>query len=326
MDKVVYDLHINDHIDLNNLRSKNKLYPGVWTIRNIGSADLKPGKSPDEDKISLVTARPKAIIEMMYGFYPFITSILKTIVDFYSAVESRDRELLILTQRESRIEDFKTFERFIFRYLEDIGVSYRIVCTNKISEKGLILKNLSLEVNDFIKLSTSEVMMTSSFLYEPTRMYVKNINDAANKKVFISRKFAEREESKIEKRTLGHEKVESIFSDLGFEVIYTEDFVDFSDQIDFFDKVSVLAGITGAGMSNMVFMRPGSKIIQLINPVSFTHKDENGKEQIIKELHLIYNTMSFFKDHRILNINNRFNPQELENDKELLDLIRRFSE
>lgn len=326
MDKVVYDLHINDHIDLNNLRVKNKPYPGIWTIRNLGSADIKPGKSPDEDKISIVTVRPKAVIEMMYGFYPFITSILKTIVDFYSVVENRDRELILLTQRESKVEDFRTFERFIFRYLEDIGVRYKIICTNSISEKGVILKSLSVEVNDFVKLSTADVMMAASSLYEPTRVYTKNINDTANRKVFISRRFAGREDSRIERRTLDHQKIESIFSGLGFEIVYTEDFADFADQIDFFDKVSVLAGITGAGMSNMVFMRPGSRIVHLINPVSFTSKDENGNNKIIKELHLIYNTMSFFKDHRILNINNRFNPQELEEDNNLLDLIRRFSE
>ncbi len=49
----------------------------------------------------------------------------------------------------------------------------------------------------------------------------------------------------------------------GFEIIVPEDFQAFEEQIKFFSSVKTLVSPTGAGLANMVFMKPGSTIIEL---------------------------------------------------------------
>ena len=53
----------------------------------------------------------------------------------------------------------------------------------------------------------------------------------------------------------------------GFEIIDC-DALSISQQINIFDTASVLCSIHGAGLTNMVFMKPGSIIIELRSPIT----------------------------------------------------------
>jgi len=79
-------------------------------------------------------------------------------------------------------------------------------------------------------------------------------------KIFISRKYFS---NGMTKRIAGEvSKIESLFTKQAFKVIYFED-LDFSTQISLAKGASVIAGIHGAGLANLVWNPSRCKIIEV---------------------------------------------------------------
>lgn len=53
-----------------------------------------------------------------------------------------------------------------------------------------------------------------------------------------------------------------LLKDFGFDIVYPED-VCFMDQVLLFSSASILVGLHGAGLTNMLFMKPGGVILEL---------------------------------------------------------------
>ena len=65
------------------------------------------------------------------------------------------------------------------------------------------------------------------------------------------------------------------------------------EQIKYFSTVKTVVSVTGAGMLNLLFMPKGSKVIELVTPITI-----NGTESI----HQWYHSLSFAKKHRYTSI------------------------
>lgn len=63
--------------------------------------------------------------------------------------------------------------------------------------------------------------------------------------------------------------LETLFAKFGYEIIYPEEFETFEEQVRFFGTVKTLIGITGAGLTNMIFMKPGTSVIELSVPMGY---------------------------------------------------------
>ena len=81
----------------------------------------------------------------------------------------------------------------------------------------------------------------------------KNSND----KIYVSRRFSRRSPK-------NENAVEALFTDYGFKIVYNER-LDLSSQIQMFSGASHIAGIHGAGLSNMVWAKPGTRILEIAN-------------------------------------------------------------
>lgn len=87
--------------------------------------------------------------------------------------------------------------------------------------------------------------------------------EIANKKVFISRK--DQKGSKFQSRGLSKKnEIENIFMSFGFQIVFMED-LSFFEQIKLSSSSISIAGFHGAGLSNMVWANPGTKIIEITN-------------------------------------------------------------
>jgi hypothetical protein len=90
--------------------------------------------------------------------------------------------------------------------------------------------------------------------YEPFKNSISHLMD---RKIYVSRKYS--------KRTPKNEhEVENLFSQKGFEIHYFEKLNVF-DQIKISSSAKVMAGIHGAGLSNMVWMHKGAKVLDIYN-------------------------------------------------------------
>ena len=99
--------------------------------------------------------------------------------------------------------------------------------------------------------------------------FANHINKIASKKVFISRK--DQKGSKFESRGLSKKnEIENSFASFGFQIVFMED-LSFFEQIKLSSSSISIAGFHGAGLSNMVWANPGTKIIEITNTRNTEH-------------------------------------------------------
>jgi len=78
----------------------------------------------------------------------------------------------------------------------------------------------------------------------------------SDRKLWVSRRKADH------RRIANEEKLYPILKKYGFEIVLAED-LSFYRQIEVFTGASVIAGMHGAGLTNMVFMPPDSAVIEV---------------------------------------------------------------
>lgn len=82
-------------------------------------------------------------------------------------------------------------------------------------------------------------------------------SDTPPRKIFIVRKTEMR-------RLVNQDEVLDVFQASGYEPVVLED-LSFREQVAMFSEATAVAGVHGAGFSNLLFMKPGSFVFELIN-------------------------------------------------------------
>lgn len=146
-------------------------------------------------------------------------------------------------------------------------------------------------------------------------------NEKPYKKVYISRRknkedYREINKCSVEYRIDDEYQIEDKFKKLGFDIVYTNEFNNIFDQIAYFRSVRVLAGLTGAGLTNAIFMQNGMDILEI--ETGFDFPDER------KELHMHYKIINFYKGHRQIIVPNKTKTAEevVSNLEGVLDIFR----
>lgn len=103
-------------------------------------------------------------------------------------------------------------------------------------------------------LSNIEFLRRKFLLEEPK---------VTNKRLYISRKLADK------RRVLNEDKLMKMLQSYGFEFILLEN-LSVIEQVNLFASAEIIIGPHGAGLTNTVFCRPGTKIIEL-SPLKLWH-------------------------------------------------------
>jgi capsular polysaccharide biosynthesis protein len=118
-------------------------------------------------------------------------------------------------------------------------------------------KRITLRETDSIISSQSIKFLRSSYLLNIDK-YSKS-----NKKIYISRLTSKN-------RKFNEEEIKLVFLNRGFEIIYPEELT-FLEQLEIFSHAKVIAGATGAGLTNIIFAPKSAIIICLVSqPMNFT--------------------------------------------------------
>jgi len=137
------------------------------------------------------------------------------------------------------------------------------------------------------------------------KKYIKNnfANSNLPKKIYINRKL----DSNISARAIINSKeVENTMKKLGFKSVTLSDLT-FKKQIELFKNVNFIVGLHGAGFANMVFSKPGTKIVEIASHHSgdlFLRLAKNCKlnyKRIIEKNAL--SSLRFQSSHIIVDIN-----------------------
>lgn len=315
-------------------------WEGVHTIRNLNVLDDFNPKRPKifelrEDNITkgyveadnakaihLLGHKRKLVKPIMASYYHAIADDLAEIV--YGIEKYPDAELVIdVSQVAANLgEESWDFLRFFLKCLDDQKIKYTLVDLSKFD---------IIYINNFTLLSFpfhsgARLDMLAEFFSQ----YVTNKKQVAHRKVFVSRgKLPWRDDSdstetfsfKHDNRIDDHSKIEKVFQDLGFEIVYPEDFRNFQEQLDFFYSVKTLASLTSSGIVNAVFMQPGGTIVELVTPLITKspiisneylrkHKINPSEYDVdvntVQEIHMFYHNLAFLMEHLYVGIPNYY--------------------
>lgn len=128
------------------------------------------------------------------------------------------------------------------------------------------------------------------------KKYNKDLVFSLGEKIYISREKATR------RKILNEGDVQFSLRSLGFTVVYMEDFT-LAQQISIIYNSSIIVGPHGAGLANIHFMKPGSKIVEI------RAKSDNRNNMyfsLASDLGLIYYYLKC-ESEQISSIGNNFN-------------------
>jgi hypothetical protein len=315
-------------------------WEGIHTIKNITETDVfNPKKlkifelnektvtrgyvdADNAKAIHFISPRKKFIKTIVASYYHAIADDLAEIVYVIDKYPNAELIINVADIRGGLSKPEWDFVGFFLRCLDDKKVKYTLV---ELSKFDVIYMN-NFTMLTFPFHSGARLDMLSDFF----KKYVSNPKQKAYRKVYVSRgKMPWRDQSENavnfsyqdDNRIDNHQKIEKIFVDLGFEIVYPEDFKTFQDQLDFFYSVKTLASLTSSGIVNAVFMQPGGNIVELVTPlitqspvVNDVYLMENGIDpkdyeldlNTVQEIHMFYHNLAFFKEHTYIGIPNYF--------------------
>jgi len=172
-----------------------------------------------------------------YNYFHWLCEVLPKLIVFENKFKTEDYTLLLpLSHKISYISD--TLKSFKFKKI----IYYP-------DKSHLLLDNLC-----FIG-PLSQIGNVRPCIAEEIRSFYKEAS-MSKRKIYISRKL-------VGKRSVVNEnEIEEILIKAGFEIINSEELT-FREQVSLFSECGVLLSVHGAGLSNMLFMAPGTKVIEM---------------------------------------------------------------
>jgi hypothetical protein len=313
-------------------------YEGIYTVRNVvaeTSDDLFyfiPHEnmisgyidSNSKSTLSILGNRKKLVVSMVNSFYH---SLLDNISEIIYALESYPKHELIIDVSETEQSlDYDPSKSFIYHnvflyFLETLKmkkIKYRIVN---------LKKHDIIYINNFRVIGYGlESIRKASLVYEFFKERVSNPKVKPTRKIFISRALTTGRDYDAptlsysnDDRMDNHEKLDSLFESMGYEIIQTEKLGSFQEQLDLFYETKVLASITGSGLANAAFMQPGQTLIEIITPLVVPVGVPGRAKDITdpyytQELHNFYKNLAFYKNHTYFGIHNNERSFEILND------------
>jgi hypothetical protein len=191
-----------------------------------------------------------------------------------------------------------SFVSFLFEFLKYYKIKYTFIDPKETN--GLLVNNLSFYDN----VSIHQNMVDDVYKYTKHFAIQQNIS---SKKVYLSRKSVIPKNNDAilknadiknlsfidDKRIDSEETLENFFKDNGFLIVYPEDFSSFREQIGFMQEVDVLVSLTGASLTNCIFMKPGKTVIELSTTLVL-----GGEES----LHTHFYDIAYAKNHNFISI------------------------
>jgi hypothetical protein len=276
-----------------------------WFQDPLFASDKKT--DPLGKSMSALSANKKVIITLNMGMFHF----------WYDSVGP----LLRLLEEDPNLEVFidysflhaedKNFYDFLLKILKDKGVRYKEFDWQSLD---------SFVINNFYSLEGFERIDDSpNVVYRNTSRY-RDESVVPDKVVYLSRKrIGDRPDANRngmveglpyynDNRIDDEPKLEKYLESLGVTIVVPEDFSSFQEQINYFNTVKTVISITSSGLTNSIFMKSGSNVIEFITPLvimMFPDESNPGKNHGEISIHNLYNLISWSRNHTHIAVQNK---------------------
>jgi hypothetical protein len=330
-------------------------YDGVYTVRNVvpetsddlfcflEDRNMISGYVDSNSKktLSILGNKKKLVVSMVNSFYH---TVLDNISEIVYALESYPKYELIIDISETK----KDLESQLDRSFVYHNVFLYFLETLKIKKIKYRLVNLKqyeiIYINNFSVINYHlEAVRKADLVYDFFKSRVSNPSVEPYRKIFISRSLTTGRQYDAptlscsnDNRIDYHEKLDELFESLGYEIIRTETLESFQEQLDLFYETKVVASITGSGLANAAFMRPGQTLIEIVTPLvvpvgSPGQPKDLTNPYFVQELHNFYKNLAYHKKHTYFGIDNDARSFELlneviQNDPKIKNFLDRSNE
>lgn len=240
-------------------------------------------------------------------FFHFLTEVVPVILLELELAKQEGKSITILIPPVADHSSIRPLVDDLLSRLAGLGVSYLEPPSTKDQSNSISIfpaKNLYTLENS--ALSTYTAKLVRDFYRSEL---IKKTSDYPSKRVFLSRKNT-LDSSEINFETLrqfrknnfidftpnyprvDNEEAVSNFMQAtwGTEVITPDSFTFFKDQVEFFNSVEVLVSVTGSGLTNCMFMQPGTLLVELVTPL-VTYEGGNS-DNLVQSYHGDYSVMA----------------------------------
>jgi len=268
--------------------------------QNGNGADLvdmtDPIESEDLLQSGITADKRSSKKKLVILFHPSIAhAIIDTIPILFSYVSAYpDREIVILRYEQAMSGLFKSnIVGVVINALRAAGASITLV-----------------DEGDAVIADNFDAMINYSGSFRHSINEMDALDDGIEKifptspevsgKVYLSRKktrsrdaYVDEKLSKIntDDRVFNEEALEKVFKEMGFEIVYPEKYVDFNDQLQKMRDTKVVAGVSGAGLSNFAFTSrktKGRTLVEILTPIVTQQPREDGLKLANSRFHSLY--------------------------------------
>lgn len=241
----------------------------------------------------------------LFNFYNISLGLL------FSEIYKHKNFIILIDPSGLGFEKDYAYFHFFLKSLDDANIKWKMFDT----PEKFYINNFSLPKNEII--SPERINKVYNFY----KKYILNKDVKPFRKVYLSRSHMEVRDyfwikdglsTKADDRLYDHKILEEYLEGLGFEVIVPEQkFVNFQDQINYFNETKLLVSLSSSGISNSLFMQPNTTVTELITtyplPLGYIvfEEDKTKKFDALEQVHHIYHNQAYLKNQAYFGIPNR---------------------
>jgi hypothetical protein len=237
--------------------------------------------------IDLISDDRKVVIPIQTAYFHVLTEILPIIVSEINDAELDGKTVHFVLGIDAGQEMFlSTHVAQVYEHVNNqiVRHGHKVSSVALSSNDELLIDNFAIyrQCNSNLAL----IRNVSAFVLdgvvdlskvEPTRKVYLSRSKTLSNSVFRATdeeyltlsidEIREKYKYKISDRVDDEALLEEYFSGMGFEIIYPEDIKSFEDQLKLVSEIKTVVSITSAGLTSMMFMKPGGVVIELSTPL-----------------------------------------------------------
>lgn len=264
---------------------------------------------PADNVPEFISEEKKMFLKVAASHYHCIYDFLGTVFFLYE----KDPEIKFILDVGDGVlvPSAKTTIGFALDLIRENGIKHEIV--NFAGKTNFNINNFYIKTDRWTDPGTPKKILNYA------ESHIKNKNVEPFRKVYVSRRIADERKMKSYGKNLtdkltrnsyaridNEEELENFFKQKGFEVVFPEDFKTFDDQLNYFYETKIAIGLTGGGLTNIMFMQNGGLVVELITTLITNRNDRVNKVLRLEEgQHHFYHSIAFQKDHEYVGIINK---------------------
>jgi capsular polysaccharide biosynthesis protein len=262
-------------------------------LQSMGSFnDFEPGLSPEGSK-SLNFLQDDTIyvfVDAVANFHHFLVCVLMPSLEIINSIDNKKLHFVLSLKHQKQNAD--NFDNLLIELLQEKRINYTAIQAQ--SDEYANAKN-------FIAVNGPDIAIGIPMLYDYFVEKYKTSQLATNKKIYISRKKFQSQEKRVDDELV----LEKLFEENGFQIVYAEEIKTFKEQFELFNSCSVLAGLSGTGLTNLLLMPKNQVVIEIVTRLEIGVNDTSTGESYIEgQIHEHYKDFCIYKDHVVINIFN----------------------